>query len=408
MPRNGSGSATLAEPPFVYDTVISETAMNSDLSDIAQMLTASIANDGQTPILANLPMSTYKHTGANSGSGANSGEYVVRDYYNALRFLDNVVINPDGAVNTVGTTSTADDTYGGADLWYSLNQSNPTSWAQGLNLEATTPFYQRGTQSNASAQRFGRAQIIPTADCRHMRGQAIVLSARAQLSSTATLRYAILEWTGTADAVTSDIVNDWTSSTYTAGNFFVSTTTNVLAVGSTALTAATPATITALTATVGASMNNLIVFFWTEATAAQNVTLDIAKVSLKLGSVATPYYPRPVAEEKVKCARFYQQSYNDGVAPGTVTTAGVFAVTDPVAQGTWWVPLRDTMNTAPTVVIYSPATGASGKYRDGTSGADFNADTSNIGTNSFSPYAAASHGAGDEAISLHWTADSRL
>jgi hypothetical protein len=408
MARNGSGTYTNPYPTFVANTVISSTEVNTNNAQMAAALTASIANDGQTPILANLPMSGFKHTGATATSGTNSGEYMVRDYYLLQQYLDNVVINADGAINIVGTTSTADDAYGGPEAWYTLNQTAATSWAQGLNMEATTPFYQRGTQSQVAAQRFGRAQIIESANCRHMRGQAIALSARVQLSTTATLRYAVLEWTGTADSVTSDVVNDWTSSTYTAGNFFVSTTTNVLAVGSIALTAATPATITVLPATVGASMNNLIVFFWTEATAAQNVTLDIAKASLKLGSVATPYYPRPIADEALKCARLYQQSYSDAVAPGTVTSAGQFAITDPVSQGTWWVPCRATMRIAPSVAIYSPATGASGKYRDNTSGADFDADTSNIGQNSFSPYAAVAHGAADESISLHWTASARL
>lgn len=50
MPRNGSGTATLAEAPFVPGTVISSSAMNSDLSDIANMLTGSVASDGQTTI----------------------------------------------------------------------------------------------------------------------------------------------------------------------------------------------------------------------------------------------------------------------------------------------------------------------------------------------------------------------
>lgn len=63
MSRNGSGTYNLPQSPFVSGTVISSTAVNSDLSDIANALTASIANDGQTPILANLPMSNYRHTG---------------------------------------------------------------------------------------------------------------------------------------------------------------------------------------------------------------------------------------------------------------------------------------------------------------------------------------------------------
>jgi hypothetical protein len=333
MSRNGAGTYTLPEAPFVFDTVISETAMNSNLSNIAAALTASIANDGQTPILANLPMSGFKHTGVSAASGTNAGEYLARDYYAALRYLNNVLVNPSGEINQRGTTSTADDTYGGPDRWYSLNQTGATSWAQGTFLEDGTPFYQRGTQSQASAQRFGRAQIVENANCSFMRGQSIVLSARVQLSASATLRYAILEWTGTSNSPTSDVVNDWTSSTYTAGNFFISTTTNVLAVGSVALTANTPATITALTATVGSSMNNLIVFFWTEATAAQNVTLDISKASLKLGSVATPFYPRPFPEELLLCRRYYHKltspSSGSPVASGSVqtTTLGQFPFT---------------------------------------------------------------------------------
>ena len=54
MPRDGSGAFTLAEAAFVFDSVISETAMNSNLSDIAAALTASIAKDGQTTPTANL------------------------------------------------------------------------------------------------------------------------------------------------------------------------------------------------------------------------------------------------------------------------------------------------------------------------------------------------------------------
>jgi len=63
MARNGAGAYSLPEAAFVYNTVISETAMNSNLSDIASALTASIAKDGQTTPTADLPMGGYNHTG---------------------------------------------------------------------------------------------------------------------------------------------------------------------------------------------------------------------------------------------------------------------------------------------------------------------------------------------------------
>lgn len=50
MPRNGSGTYTLPQAPFVPGTTISSSAVNSDLSDIASALTGSIAADGQTQI----------------------------------------------------------------------------------------------------------------------------------------------------------------------------------------------------------------------------------------------------------------------------------------------------------------------------------------------------------------------
>ncbi len=50
MPRNGSGTYTLPQAPFVAGTTIDPVAMNSDLSDIAQALTNSMASDGQTPL----------------------------------------------------------------------------------------------------------------------------------------------------------------------------------------------------------------------------------------------------------------------------------------------------------------------------------------------------------------------
>jgi hypothetical protein len=47
IPRNGSGAYSLPVPPFVPNTVISSSAVNSDFSDIATAITGSLARDGQ-------------------------------------------------------------------------------------------------------------------------------------------------------------------------------------------------------------------------------------------------------------------------------------------------------------------------------------------------------------------------
>ena len=54
MPRNASGTYSLPEPPFVTQTTISSTVMNSQLSDIASALTTSVASTGVTALTGSL------------------------------------------------------------------------------------------------------------------------------------------------------------------------------------------------------------------------------------------------------------------------------------------------------------------------------------------------------------------
>jgi hypothetical protein len=68
MPRNGSGTYTRPQSDYVPGTTILATSVNSDLNDMAQALTASIARDGQTTPTGNLPMGNFRHTGVADGS----------------------------------------------------------------------------------------------------------------------------------------------------------------------------------------------------------------------------------------------------------------------------------------------------------------------------------------------------
>ena len=94
MARNGSGTFTRIVPAYVFDTVISETSVNSEMDDIATALTASLAKDGQTVPTANLPMGGYGHTGVRTGTA--------RTDYAALGQVQ------DGSANWVDGGGTAD------------------------------------------------------------------------------------------------------------------------------------------------------------------------------------------------------------------------------------------------------------------------------------------------------------
>lgn len=318
-------------------------------------------------------------TAATANTGTSAGNVVVLDGSAKLPAVDgsqltglsagdknfkNLLINGGMEINQRAAASNADDTFG-FDRWNVLTQTGAVAVSQLTLVENGTPFMQRVTQSQASAQRFGIMQMVEAANSQLYRGQAMALSARVRCSASTTLRYAILEWTGAADSVTSDVVNDWTSGTFTAGNFFLASNLTVTATGSTALTANTLTTITALTGTLGSSANNLIAFFWTDSTQAQNVTIDIGKAQLEAGSSATTFEALPYDVVLQRCHRYYRKiTYATG---GAMNTANV----------DFNFPLSPPMRTGPSV---STATGTLTVY-DGIASANYTQSSANSSIN---------------------------
>ena len=323
----------------------------------------------------------------------------------------NRIINPSGKIAQIAPGSTANGTYTGFDQWYALTQTAAVTASALTNVENGTPYMMRLTQAQVAAQRFGLAQMLELADCVDLRGQAIVLSARVRCSASTTLHYAIIEWTGTADTPTKNVVNDWTSGTYTTGNFFIATTTTITATSSTALTANTLATIS-LTGTVGSSANNISVFFWTESTQAQNVTLDIGKVQLEIGLAPTVFGSRPITEELHRCQRFYAKTFaqatspaqNTGIYVGAIAISVNAAITSGILSANWQFPA--TMRTTPTITTYSPG-GLTNQWWSATNsttrGVSILSNTSDsiVGIEAVNPI-------GSERIYIHATADARF
>lgn len=219
----------------------------------------------------------------------------------------NILINGTFHTNQAAPASIADDVYG-HDQWYALTQTGAIAPSTLTDVENTTPFMARLTQSQATAQRFGYAQIIEGRRCKAYRGQTVTFRfGRTRLSSSANVRIAVLEWTGTEDAVTSDVVLDWTSTAYTAGNFFLAANLTVSGVVQQALTANTLTDGSSVTVTLGSTFNNLIIFVWTETVAAQNVMLDLAKAQLETGSTAGAYDARDYTVDLELCKWYFER-----------------------------------------------------------------------------------------------------
>lgn len=219
------------------------------------------------------------------------------------------IINGSGAISQRVYTTVADDTYW-CDRHYVLTQTATITPTILTDVANGLPFMMRLSQSQATAQRMGNAQILEAAVSKPLRGDTVTFGGRMRCSSAQTISYAVLEWTGTADAVTSDVVSNWTSTTYTPGNFFLASNLVVAASGSVALTANT-LTDWSITASISGSCNNIIVLYWTSETVAQNVTLDMAWGLVEGDATAElyPYEARHPRYETELCQYYAQWVY---------------------------------------------------------------------------------------------------
>lgn len=314
----------------------------------------------------------------------------------------------------LSASSYSDNTYS-IDFWKTLTQTASVQMTQQTVQENGTPFNIRMTQNQASAQRMGLITTILAADCEELRGKAVILSGRVRISNSQAVRYAILEWTGTANTVTTDVVNDWTSSTYTTGNFFNSTTLTVTAVGSITPSANTWTDITALTGTIGSSMTNALVFFWTEGTAAQNVTFDIARVKLEQGSTATTFTEESFAQLLIAAQLYREKSFAYTTAPvsNVGTQAGCHGTISVVAGASTIRVISNRYRVGklatPTITLYNPFAAGAEAY-DTTATASCTGTTILTSTSEGFDYnttGAAGTAVGDRII-IHWLAESPL
>lgn len=332
------------------------------------------------------------------------------DAYGPNRY--NLVVNGDMALNQLAPSTNADKS-AGFDGGVVLTQSNSIALTSVSAPENGQAQCLRMTQSNASAQRMGYLFVIPSEDTIPLRGKGVALAARIRQSTgSVNVRCSISEWTGTADAAAGDIVADWTSSTYTTAGFFTSTTHTLLATMATAVAANTWRDLSGsqntgggLTANVSSSANNLLVFIWTEATVAQNVTLDIGQVRLIAGFMPTPNVRESRDVTISRAQRQVEKSYDIGVAPGSSSATGSVGFVSRKADqlDRISVPFRTRkIATAPTITLYS-TTGASAKFRNITGGSDLAAAVENNGDSGFAALATANTTI-DNDYAFQWTA----
>lgn len=133
----------------------------------------------------------------------------------------------------------------------------------------------------------------------------------------------------------------------------------------------------------------------------------ITGVQLEVGEMATPFEHRPFGQELALCQRYYEKSYALDVAPGVGTLFGAVSFRAPTANPYQTVYFAVPKRATPTIIAYNPITGATGTWRDASSG-------TNVAVTSLTSYTSDKSFVGDVTTSAgnridgQWTASAEL
>ena len=148
-----------------------------------------------------------------------------------------------------------------------------------------------------------------------------------------------------------------------------------------------------------------------------DATFSITGLQLEVGSQVTPFEHRSFAEELKLCKRYYQKSYAYGTAPGTTNSFLNQLVGRAYAEVSNRMELNTRfeveMRTTPTMTMYTPSGGTTGKVEDYASGNGTAAGTArdvsavrNTGNKGFGGITVSP--AQDGVLGLHYTADAEM
>jgi hypothetical protein len=184
MARNGSGTYSLpAGNPVTTGTVISSTWANTTLNDLGSAMTASLAYDGQTTPVANLPMGGFVHT--------NVGAATVRtNYPSAAQVQDSTLTYLTSVAGTDTITATAAismTAYAAGQVFRFISAGANTTTSVTLNINSigAKAITKNGTTALAASDIPSGAVVMVTYD-----GTQFQISGVSILSSNNT-------WTGT-------------------------------------------------------------------------------------------------------------------------------------------------------------------------------------------------------------------
>ena len=240
----------------------------------------------------------------------------------------NRVINGCMRVKQRTTLGTTDDSYT-LDRWNLLIEDT-AAWAvtqETSDVPTDGSKYALKLTADGTDDKGGVATYLEYRDVADLRGKTVSLQAKLKVSNAriGDVRMAVLEWTGTADSVTSDVVSSWgsagTNPTLAASWAYLGTPSNLSVTTSWA-------TYRLEGLTVGASANNLAVFIWVDDESNDSGDhLLITDVQLEEGPTCSGIERRLIAQERHLCRRYYRELGTATIGVFTSSTVWGFAVT---------------------------------------------------------------------------------
>jgi len=343
-------------------------------ADGATVIADNIVDEANLKV-SNSPTNGYMLTAQSGDTGgltwAAAGGGTSNADYNMIINGDMVVAQrgitiTDAAVDSVSTTTNADDSYT-LDRWILLSDGDNI-----VDVTQQTDGPDGGSAKSIRLdvetvdKKFGIAQIIENVNCHEGIGGTVSLKFHAKVAGSGKLddlRAAVVTWSGTADSVTSDIVNAWeaegtvptliTNATYenTAADLNPTTSWAEYKIENVSVDTSSGA--------------NIIVFIWSGVTDTDaGDFLYITDVQLEKSATANGFKRQPIQQTIADCERYYETSMSWGedsqyqgqkVVHGNASST--FSGTVSNLDG---IQLRILKRATPTYTIY---------HQDGTAGA---------------------------------------
>ena len=326
----------------------------------------------------------------------------------------NYVINGTFAVNQIVTPTTTDNSYP-IDGWkLLLGAANAATFEQDTaDVPTGAGYAAKLIVGSGNNNKFGLFCPIENKDMLSLRGSTcalrVALKATAGLvDGTGKIRIGILEFTGSADAISGDPISAWNAegtNPTLAANWAFANTPAAIAV----TTAWVNYSVTAVS--ISASATNVAVLIWSDDTT-NTQTTDILRiggfVTLSRGSAYSVAHMAPFEEELRRCQRYFYKTFPQATAPAQnagLDGAGYGIRGDADGRIQIWYPV--TMRVAPTVTLYNPSN-TNALARNVSTPGDFSTSSavSPLGDNGVCVLFTG--GATGDAGAIHISADARL